>query len=65
MNIENLLMILDPVADRSRPQRCVYMSSLAETLDGQTWIDMDCLEHVCIYCILVLNDKRMFQVLAN
>ena len=40
-----MTVISDPI-DSGRPPQCVYMGGLAETLDGQTWLDTDCLEQV-------------------
>ncbi|XP_053392708.1 ubiquitin conjugation factor E4 A-like isoform X2 [Mercenaria mercenaria] len=41
--------------DSTRPARCVYMSGLAETLDGQTWLDLQCLDQAVFERLLLEN----------
>lgn len=46
--MHDISYITDPEAYTERPSRCVFMTDLAQTLEGQTWLDMDCLEQVSI-----------------
>ncbi|XP_053392702.1 ubiquitin conjugation factor E4 A-like [Mercenaria mercenaria] len=39
----------------SRPARCVYMSGLADTLVGQTWLDLECLDLAVFERLLLEN----------
>ncbi|XP_052772600.1 ubiquitin conjugation factor E4 A-like isoform X2 [Mya arenaria] len=45
----------DEAFEEGRPVRCVYMEGLAETLDGQTWLDVDCLEQAVFERLLLEN----------
>ena len=43
----NILFLLSEASEEeSRPKRCVYMANLAESLDGQSWLDDSSLEQV-------------------
>lgn len=45
----------EAVEDWTRPSLCVYMSGLADTLDGQTWLDLDCLHQAVFERLLMYN----------
>lgn len=34
--------------DSDRPSRCVFMEELFTSLEGQTWLDMECIDQVKI-----------------
>lgn len=62
--LENIFLITlekDPEAFTSRPPRCVFMTELAQTLEGQTWLDMDCLEQA-VFERLLMKDPGLYVV---
>ncbi|XP_076074488.1 ubiquitin conjugation factor E4 A-like isoform X2 [Mytilus galloprovincialis] len=51
----------DPEAYTERPSRCVFMTDLAQTLEGQTWLDMDCLEQA-VFERLLMREPGLYIV---
>ena len=51
----------DPDAFADRPPRCVFMTDLSETLEGQTWLDMECLEQA-VFERLLMKDPGLYVV---
>lgn len=59
--LENVFLLTldkDPEAFSSRPSRCVYMTDLASSVEGQTWLDMDCLEQA-VFERLLMKDPGL------
>ncbi|KAL4240196.1 Ubiquitin conjugation factor E4 A [Mactra antiquata] len=48
-----LITLDNEPSDDYRPDYCVYMSSIAESLDGQTWLDVECIDQAVFERLLM------------